>query len=193
MCFSFLEVLGSSSGLFLRLYLFVPIAMGTGGGALPSAKCLCIVIIWMPATKYDYLGRKRLGILSAAAGFPELRCEEVNPSADYRLEDTFQTLKSALINCCFLSPTIKISSIVRLKSSAVCLASLGLSYLLSIICECHLCWEFRVVERKCSQVSVIRSKTEINFLLCSLERQWWDSRARTGLLSHLCHSLVLWL
>lgn len=68
-----LEVLWSLSDLFLRLSLFVPIEMGTGGGALPSAKCLCIIIIWMPATKYDYLGCKCLGILSAATGFPDLR------------------------------------------------------------------------------------------------------------------------
>lgn len=106
-------------------------------------QCLCTVIIRMPATEYDYLWCKCLGIISAATGFPRLRYKKINPCAD----PDFPNTEKLLINCCFLCSSIRISSIVMLKSSAVYLASLGLSYLISIICEFHLYLEFRIVER----------------------------------------------
>lgn len=79
----------SLSGLFLWLYLFVLIEICTlyaRDRALPSAKCLCIVITKMPVIRYDYLLRKCLKIHSAATGFPGLRYEKTNSCVDHSLE-----------------------------------------------------------------------------------------------------------
>lgn len=82
-------------------------------------QCLGIITPRMPATKHDCLWQERLGIHSAATGFPGLWNEKVNVCAENSLEETFQALKSFLINCCFLCPTIRISSIVILKSNVI--------------------------------------------------------------------------
>lgn len=109
------------------------------------AKCLCIVIARMPASKYDYFLHKCLGIHYAATGFPGWS----QPWLDFpNTEKLFHY---------FLLPLPHYRNFLYLKLKTIYLASLVLSYLISIICEFPLYLQFRVVERKmftgiCNQV-----------------------------------------
>lgn len=87
-----LSLIPWSSEVFIRI-ISIAVAICSYGnvhiyardGVLPFAKCLCIVIARMPATKYDYLLHKCLGIRSEATGFPGLRYEKINPCAYHSL------------------------------------------------------------------------------------------------------------